>query len=1698
MHAQDYEPIKLQFKLGDLGDITKPYVFLSADSGYFKQNNYILGWAWGMGRKITEALFDNSSNVADTFAYPKRNIAANTNLIINAPGIHDAGSGSGAANSQSIRYSPVLHIINPETQTNIRPSDPRNSIFGFRHIHGEPYGSTDVSLKLDTNGVYKTDTLGVLDSCWSDNALYWYTIKLSDNLNAYDINTAHMYFTINIKRTDLNKIKDTMPVLRIRLPYNLSGIQNNIRLDSIPDTSAIAFDTIKTTLGVKRGLSRRLVVAPANTRDIIIRRNMLPNDSNITISAWFRCDSDYTDFNPYLNGSGHLGIQVFYLGNLNCQINEIYLATPWARKLYYGAFDSTIKNVMQGNLTYYCSHPFADSGCKPFRFFLRDEIGMSYFGMTRYFNKLIGNITTTQSGIPFPSLYFYNTNSPDDWIETQRIDPLYYAPFFKNFGNGVGTLGIYSGYKWSYGQNPATDLNDTLNSGYETHLRNNWSLNYARSISDSLFIANGINASLCYQVTEELSRYWNVFKQNLIPLYANKPWWGESFVGSNIVYATTNCRDSLINDTTTIRVCDTVGVFSDYNRVKTGEEIKLGVWFDIILSCKGLLYDRDEGSFPFYGLGRGQAYYLSKRLDTLNNFSFIYNDSVGSDFFNPKGDYDNILKRWIPLQNTTSAMEVDSNRVYLGRKSPRVELYKIHNWVKANDTTLMNLRLACWYGKGFKTWYNQDTARYGNDSLIKKFIDYPKIITRPPGRIRCYTWGNPINDACVDYYEQDTYEQGVRIDSGFYDITLLRNSLDTTLTSDQFFVGCLNRRSDPLLLFQDTLQPNAWLNFYPTAELDLLARFGGKSKNGQFHDSTWWRSMYDKRLGTREITIPFNYKPKDTTEYCLLRITDLGSGTSLETDSSAWWFREPFKHRVDTVIGQNRSVIVKLLPGEGRILKVEVLHPGIATGLLAHSNQSKLVAFPVDSVSDTVRYHLTYYKLNPATNKNVVYYRRSQPIKKDCPNENILWEPEFSLSKIIYDINNNLRYDPNCDYPSIVVRKDGGILKAYIVYTCDDTTWSHPGGSVIVENQIKFINDSYSSLNIDTLGLTIANYLGKNRSVYGTPSINGSGGSTPGNYYAWSDSNFNFSKIITAWKPANALKFSSPANYDTVQRFNWPMYPSGQLYLSSYLLHPSLNVYSDINRNEDNCSMVFQGTICNGLCYSQIFYTRLKHTTAGLKRYLPTLFNDPNFMVDTNFRLARLTDNLNYTESHSFPTIIRNIGNYMMKPPGGMANRKDRVYWQTHYSIISDDDEYLYSRAIDLTDTFFVSKSWRVYKPTIIRNYFYWLEQPTVNNGMGIAGDGSLLGNELNLNFTASSIYQSPSPQSQIWQFPHELNSLITTTDTFMTNSVVQKMYRGQQPHLSANSQFWGSEAIWKNRRVFESDTASPPRILSSAQYFYKRALADNEVETEGLVGFNNDTTYYYINLPTLNDDYLPLLLPYVPVIDTASDVYYQRMGTDTINSTWFQVNDNATINFKCYGYDTSKVAMKIHQQNTNNYVVLNLPPQTTDSTGIIRSFTLVNGQGFNYRLEFTNRDTTAKYSEKLNLFPLPITDTLFYKTSEMGSNLIDLQGQCFIDNNSGKLKLSINPNPTANNLYATAYLPVSAFVSEGRVSSLITLKIFSTLGTELYKQDVKAGETIIIPVSNLLNGVYFIRAEAKNNYDNAIAPITQSFVIQR
>ncbi|MBK9249462.1 MAG: hypothetical protein IPM69_15440 [Ignavibacteria bacterium] len=188
--------------------------------------------------------------------------------------------------------------------------------------------------------------------------------------------------------------------------------------------------------------------------------------------------------------------------------------------------------------------------------------------------------------------------------------------------------------------------------------------------------------------------------------------------------------------------------------------------------------------------------------------------------------------------------------MYLGLRSLRMEMAKTNTWIKENDTELMRLQLQSWYGKGFVKLYSQHPDYSLSEDILKKYINYDSVKVR---KLFLHSPGSVTSNDTV--YEHT--------DSTFYDITLLRDK-DRTMDSI-VYIGITNRRTDPLIYFNDTSAAAWYMKFYPTDELDSLVTSADSSEFQQL----WWR-----RLGCRKITLPFDYKDADK-HYALLKIKSL-------------------------------------------------------------------------------------------------------------------------------------------------------------------------------------------------------------------------------------------------------------------------------------------------------------------------------------------------------------------------------------------------------------------------------------------------------------------------------------------------------------------------------------------------------------------------------------------------------------------------------------------------------------------------------------------------------------------------------------------------------------------------------------------------------------------------------------------------------
>jgi len=1718
--AQDLEPSQQKFYFHD--EQTPKY--LSGDSLYFKQTDFFLSWEWGSGGKISSSLFINNADICSI--YDKyRNVDSNQSMVAKRE-IYTHFPGWGIINTRAIQYEPTLLIdsLNPEA-VKTRSNDTTNPVFGFMVRKGRvidnPSDPNFNRLMIDN---VPSGTV-ILDKSWPQDQFFFTNEAPEDSINRPkildSIQCQTLYISLNLRRFDDLTNNDT--ILKIELPYSKSDttsqgidtiLHSIIKLQMIP--SQFDLDTFSLMNG--RGIIRKMINCLPYTRSFYITRSMIPPDSfnkDITISAYFKCDGTEREFTNLRINQGKyciktLGIRITYLDS-TCPlgIDWVRFETPHARVFLQGKFDSIMINNTQKDIDTLTNSNgiYNQQGNRLFRYKLATDYGavQNWIGF-RYFNKMIGNISTSVDGISFPVHYYHYIKPIDRWFGFCKNIYNVSAPYCKKvlFDAEWGNL-----WKCLYLLNGYTGI-DSLQNGnpfpteqnycsYETYLYDaHWHNQSWTQFRRLLPIAYFLQYPDSIEVYERVLNPWNNYKrasyqsfwENILYnyfykdevknfLYENHNWYAESYI-----------HIMLKDDTVRIgtqQILDTISYFD--TRPFTGEEIRLATFTPIILGAKGLAYD---GFGSYYD--KIQIYddlnisaTLKDSIENLPDLQFLESDIGGSDFIRESNEIWDLNNR-ILLDTVSIWLERPRDRIYIGRKSVRLEIRKIHSWIRAIENTLINLRLQSYWAKGYRKWYSQHpTLEY---NLTSKFIDTNGIRTK-----------HPLSSS----YEGTT--QYNYIDSSFYDITILRDIKNDSNMTNAIYLGVVNRRTNPLILENDTL------NFYSTAEFDKFVQEGGKRLNGDSMPPSYWQNLWWKRLGCRELTIPFNYKySADTNQYALLRITELGYNDTNLTKLA--WRNSKYYHTIDTVIRQDRSLVVRLLPGEGKILKVEVLPPGQAvSGNLAHSNQSKIVCHPVldtaGNMTDTVRYHLVYFhKKNGDSTKNAVYYRRSCKVWKNLPMSQVNWESEISLSDtIVQHIWNgdNWQYDtfPNrsCDYPSIVVRKDSSdTLKAYVVFSC---SWLIDTINVSVICEAIFPVEPINLPN--TVNSTIlSTYNGENRAEWGTPVINASYGY---NYYAWSDS---LKYIVAACKSPNTILFDSISKIEYIRwdNFTREMNVYGtetfEFERKNSDKHPSMNVYSSINSGENNCALVWQSYVLMRRIFTphndppeidtmsayQIFYTRLRNRNDTIQLFLPDSFSYSSLSTRLNInKTIAAISNFEYPfDNNTFPVVIRSLN------PSDTAmlidtigNRRDRIYWQTDkIEVLSGTfASKIKTRALDMFDSSGFSKKWKIFKQGCIYSYNDTLVSANISNGYSTSSainiDGLLLG------------FNVFNPDDKnIWQYPHSFSSLLYYIPTDIpVSSVPDFCATGTLPHLSKNiNYFTKNDGMWKTRIVFQDEDDS---IASTSKNYYRKF--NRFANVEGLFGFKGNNLKFLMSFPLVNGKKLRVRLPFMEIQDSINGNYFIRIPCDTIFTEWFRVTNSAILNFKILGVDTSFFVYKIQKLSNGNFYNVNIEPTRNNIIGKLKDYLLINGNDDLYRLLLIKKIPLFDYTEEVFLNGLLIDGR---SQRDVYNEVIDLNNnKCVEIVNNNKITIYLYPNPANNIIYVTTYLPISTL--KEMKNENIVLKLYNTLGEEINRYKVQTSETINISTEKLHSGMYFISAEEEIKFwdSEVMIPAITNFIVR-
>jgi hypothetical protein len=721
LFSQDFEPSQRQF------NVNGSDVYISDTMEVFRQDDFIIGWHWGGPRKITEAVRGNQSDMGSGFYADPDSTVNNCYLVLKPDGYSHA-DGAALYNARAIVFEPTLKIdpFDPSKLVK-KPGDNSFPVFGFRAIGADLQQASDSNdvnysrLLLDTS--IQSGTV-VLEKPWPDNEFYMHGRDRHSDTATHTINSflgRQIYFSINVRRPDIEMSDDVL--LKIELPYVLGNNSSDyIVFDQIPMPAPT--DTFHLVNG--RGILREFEKAPPFTSVFYITKNMIPpNSEDITISAFFEVDGNINEHlkigeNANDDEIDSLRIKITYMGNGPVYIDWCKFETPHAREFLWGTFDDQIANNVQSYLTEYAKTKYTSIGAKPFRFNLIVEGFPFNWIAERYFNRLVGPINTNEVVIRYPDHYDYYVNAPDKWYAFWNPPGHIAAPYTTysynySYSNRVKTLGAVNGFTGFHNGSFSTDLSVAH---YETYL-----CDTSASVDIGYFLDNPDSLDLYHDVINYGANYWKLslqanFEQNIYESffheksgnmpYSNKFWWGQIFSHfqiDTVIYWEFDHPDPGEDSTLTKSIWSSL-------RTMTGEEYSLATYIPLIFGAKGLIYD-GPGKFTDITDAPGKTYFYDgifidaaeKAMiedPSYPTYDFLNTKIGGSDYFELSNEiygYDTLLFNHSIIEQYTGR---PIDKQYFGRRTQRLAMRWVHDWVRAVEDTLMNLRMQAAYSKGYR------------------------------------------------------------------------------------------------------------------------------------------------------------------------------------------------------------------------------------------------------------------------------------------------------------------------------------------------------------------------------------------------------------------------------------------------------------------------------------------------------------------------------------------------------------------------------------------------------------------------------------------------------------------------------------------------------------------------------------------------------------------------------------------------------------------------------------------------------------------------------------------------------------------------------------------------------------------------------------------------------------------------------------
>lgn len=1076
-----------------------------------------------------------------------------------------------------------------------------------------------------------------------------------------------------------------------------------------------------------------------------IHRNMLPAlgdtlGEEVTIFAEFRCDrsrvTSPTSRNNYTlrehgksasaNDISHLGIEVYHnndsVRGLGVDIRSIRIETPHATNVLFGEFDSLIQTSVNTYVNrvdtllnvprnaYKTPVQSVNDRARIWRFYGRDEAEMMHWLTFRRINIMLGGTLMTEVGTGNIDKQNHCMGQTTFWQgagfnASSRIASYQCKRGFDIPGGApVPTIAIerHAGLKFGMDNMwiPVGNTNESILDDPDTFLEWRDKANGPQALpigpsepitsylEDHLNQTGGILANLEAVMRKNYAQERNML-WGIDPTHPSRyvPWIANTWPQSYLQVLAGSAYDSIGEYH--------VATFKN-NRTLSHTEMRLAFWMPTVLGSKGLMVYKgqtgtedgnplpaDPRTTPRYHQNSNEPHYrnfetgmvvadyaefdtasggltqdeiiASSHVDIGDDWMYQSHPSNAPAYF--VDDTSNTLTGFQELVQTLNDGVLPpqaEQRLYVGMRSMRQTYTEYADRIEAIRTQigrttsqaatvhpLTNLRLRGWFGKGFSTIeeVHPDAPQCLASVFGVQNHALPRLKTRHPWRRRDRF--DPVTaPGHVDYEPYD---------SSFVDLTLHALAGDQDMNS-RFVIGVLNRRTDPRMQ-----APNATFNTSSssvwsfTMYQDWINRMATNSGD-----------RFGQR-GAREITIPFKYSHPDN-RYRLLRIRELGGG-------------------IDTVIGQDRELAITMLPGEGKMLQVDILPADdIARigaqdptrGFLDHNTQRKIVHFPQITGwvthtepapahhSDTsgtctprvygrtingttMRYHMVYHRRgNPDLpfgpgNPLDVFYQRStaMPLRSSTDSTavdmgSVIWEHPIKLNnQIVESINGSdtLVVDslmrPSCGYPSIVVRYDPYSIPArsrvYVVYACEVDNPSLPN-IAIFEAQLDADPPAAEQR---------AAYHGPQGRSFNIGTARSSPQCAPEERLRyWGTPVINASLLgnYYAWSSYDAgivYGFKPPAARVFAGQLAGLKVAQGPGFKAQY---PTLNSYSRLHIGEDECALAWQeGSDSRGCAHGdKIYYTQLRHdvnqAVAGLHTWgnlVTTPQNLPTFINNT-------------------------------------------------------------------------------------------------------------------------------------------------------------------------------------------------------------------------------------------------------------------------------------------------------------------------------------------------------------------------------------------------------------------------------------------------------------------------------------------------